>query len=142
MADRTDHSKSLTGIWNGLYTYPAEVRMPESHFVATLFDGGVFLSGTIHENMQRGDGTAIPANAAVDGTRDGNHVAFIKSYDGLSGLGHSVHYVGTLAEDGDEIEGQWHIHTRRGDLFSGRFLMIRTRGKRAAVETEAFEHAR
>ena len=49
MSDGTN----LTGVWNGLYTYQAGARTPESHFVAVILDMAGSLSGTIHETMNR-----------------------------------------------------------------------------------------
>ena len=141
MAGITEDRESLTGVWQGLYSYENQPGMPESHFVAVLFDGGTYLSGTIHENMNHRNGTASPANASVEGARDRDQVRFVKSYDGMSGIGHKVDYAGLISNEGNEIEGQWQIHSRQGYLFSGRFLMIRTRGPKAQATTKAFEHA-
>ena len=39
--------QNLTGVWNGLYTYPSD---RSTSFVATLIDSGGSLSGTTHES--------------------------------------------------------------------------------------------
>ena len=127
-------SQNLTGVWHGLYSYPAQYKMPESHFVATLIDGGAYFSGTIHEVM-RGRDKEVPANAMVEGTHDGNHVTFVKTYDGTSGHSHSLMYDGQLSSDATEIEGTW----RTTSGFSGTFLMIRNRGSGESVSVKIAE---
>lgn len=133
--------KSLTGVWHGLYTYSTEPEMPESHFVCTLLDSGGLLSGTIHEDMQQYRQGAIKANAMIQGKCVGTDVNFLKVYDGTGGQSHSVFYTGVLNAETDEIDGNWHIQHWQG-IFSGRFLMIRKRGRGEALTAEAFEYAR
>lgn len=116
---------NLTGVWDGLYRYPAGIRTPESAFTAVMFDSGGSLSGTIHETMKLGTHD-IPASAFLEGRIEGASVTFLKTYDGTGGQSHSVSYDGTLGADGNEIEGQWRIHADFG-VMTGRFLMIRTR---------------
>ncbi len=136
-AESSDNT-SLTGVWHGLYNYPARHRMPESHFTATIIDSGGALSGTIHEMMNHRDRPATEANAWVEGWVEGSQVHFIKAYDGTGGHVHSLAYDGTLNGERDEIEGRWTV-VKNG--FSGRFLMIRKRGQGAAAKVEAFEKA-
>lgn len=121
---------SLTGVWDGLYRYPARIRTPESAFTAVLFDVGGALSGTIHETMKLGTHD-IPASAFLEGTVAGSLVTFLKTYDGTGGQTHSVSYQGTLGADANEIEGQWRIHADFG-VMTGRFLMIRARRRAKA----------
>jgi hypothetical protein len=136
-----DRNDSLTGVWQGLYSYPPEAKMRESHFVATLFDTGGLLGGTIHENMNRLNGSVTPANASVDGRCDGDHVHFVKSYDGTGCLTHQVHYDGVLNADRTKVEGTWTIFSIRWGRQGGRFLMVRDRPLASAAKAEAFEKA-
>jgi hypothetical protein len=74
--------------------------------------------------------------ATLSGSRHGNVVTFIKSYDGAGpDYQNPVAYEGALNGDATEIEGRWTI---RG-LFSGTFLMIRSAGKAQSVERKANE---
>jgi hypothetical protein len=130
-------SAPLTGVWDGLYRYPAGIRTPESVFTAVLFDSGGTLSGTIHETMKLGS-HEIPASAFLEGRVAGEAVTFLKTYDGTGGQSHSVSYDGTLGAGGNEIEGEWRIHADFG-VMTGRFLMIRARGTAKAKRTRKAE---
>ncbi|MCC6920603.1 MAG: hypothetical protein IT548_15505 [Alphaproteobacteria bacterium] len=132
-------SERLTGVWDGLYRYPAGIRTPESTFTAVLFDGGGALSGTIHETMKLG-AHDIPASAFLEGRVAGRTVTFLKTYDGSGGQSHSVSYDGTLGDNGDEIEGEWRIHADFG-VMTGRFVMIRARRHAKAKRTRVAEKA-
>ena len=123
---------TLTGVWNGLYSYANAVQ-PESSFTAVLFDTAGQLSGTIHETMMLTGGRATPASAFVEGAAIGTQVTFSKTYDGTNGQTHTVTYEGQLSGDAGEIEGTWQVRTAWG-LLTGRFLMIRAR--RAAQGAE------
>lgn len=124
---------SLTGIWQGLYSY-SDGR-EGAPFVATLMELGGVISGTTHEPCPTGDSPCGLAFAEVAGRREGRTVTFAKTYDGTGGLSHTVLYEGTLSSDGTEIEGAWTIPGDR----SGRFMMIRGGGKKegAALEMAA-----
>lgn len=134
-----DREKSPTGVWHGIYTYLSRNALPDSHFVATIIDGGVHLSGTIHETMNMYRGEALPANAALTGQHDGNEVSFIKTYDGTGDQHHSVAYIDQLSADRLEIEGGWRIRSIYGKC-RGRFIMIRSRGQAETAAIEIAEH--
>lgn len=123
----------LTGIWDGLYSYTRSGEL-ESTFTAVLFQTGSHLSGAIHETMRRRRGN-VAANAELEGSVEGKHVAFIKHYDGTGGQQHSVVYEGNLS--GDEIEGIWTIPSPPGN--TGRFLMIRGRKVENRAEKSVLE---
>lgn len=124
-------SESLTGVWQGRYTYGSGQGCA---FVATLMEIGSFLSGTTHE-LNEAAGTGEELFAMVEGSRRGRVVAFTKTYDGSGGWDHAVRYEGKLSGDGTEIEGRWSI----GDSASGSFLMLRSGGKAATVARRAVE---
>ena len=128
-----DLSKSLTGVWNGLYSYPA--LMEPVSFVATLIDAGASLSGTTHESCEVRPGVTDALFAAIDGARSGFSVDFTKHYDGSGGWDHVVFYDGTLSADGTEIEGRWQVP----GAMTGKFLMIRNVAKARALTREVFE---
>jgi hypothetical protein len=134
-----EDSKNLTGVWHGLYSYQA-YREPV-YFVATLIDGGSFLSGSTHESEIGETGAPLTLFASIDGSRSGSSVDFIKSYDGSGGWSHSVSYGGQLNADATEIEGQWHVANSNAGKASGKFLMIRSRGATETVVRHAFEKA-
>ena len=111
-------AKSLTGVWQGLYTY-SDGRSVS--FVATLIESGQALSGTIHEPRTFGLGTGETLYATLVGGRSGNMVSFVKTYQNAGMRDHSVDYEGSLNGERTEIEGRWDI----SGVYSGKFLMIR-----------------
>lgn len=119
---------TLTGVWHGQYAYP--MALEPVHFVATLIDSGGAISGSTHETTGRPGEGSQRRLAIVEGARDGANVRFVKIYAPASADHQDVIYTGALNADRSEIEGTWMIP---GD-WSGRFLMIRSRGTAAAVE--------
>jgi len=124
-------AENLTGIWQGLYTYPYGSSVS---FVATLIDSGGSFTGSIHEPCSLGSGRTI--FAMLEGSCDGHTVSFLKRYQN-AGPQYSapVKYRGTLSKDATEIEGRWTIWK----IFSGKFVMIRSAGKAAEVEHKQSE---
>ena len=117
MAERIEaNADDLTGVWNGLYSYPDGRSVA---FVATLIQHGRALSGATNERCQHAPGGTLFATLA--GSREGGAVAFRKTYDGtVPGYG-MVDYAGSLNAEATEIEGRWTI----AGMWSGKFLMIR-----------------
>ena len=132
----TEHARqgpeNLTGVWQGLYTYPYGQSVS---FVATLIDSGGSFSGTIHEPCVLGDSPNKTLYATLDGTRQDSAVSFLKTYQDAGPNYGSVQYDGALNGDATEIEGRWNI----GGVWSGKFLMIRSAGKAAEVEQKVSE---
>jgi hypothetical protein len=129
----THQDSSLTGVWHGLYSYP---EFAESvYFVATLIQSGGSISGTIHEAEIGRNGAPLTLYASVSGSVDKPNVDFAKTYDGSGGWSHTVTYSGLLNDDWSEIDGTWTIQ----DVWSGRFLMIRSRLASEAKAREVFE---
>jgi hypothetical protein len=119
--------ENLTGVWQGLYTYPAGASVS---FVATLIESGQTLSGAIHEPRTHGAGRGETIYATLLGSRSGSGsaISFVKTYDRAAGPGYGrVDYEGTLNGDRTEIEGRW----KAPGAGSGKFLMIRSAGKAA-----------
>ena len=131
--ERSAGERNLTGIWNGLYTYP---HGQSTSFVATLIDAAGSLSGTTHEPSTSGDAPGATLLAALSGSRRASAVTFTKRYDppGPS-TASPVVYEGALNADGTEIEGRWII----AQVWSGKFLMIRSAGQETAVTRKAVE---
>ncbi len=123
---------SLTGVWHGLYSY--RIYREPVYFVATIIDGGSFISGGTHESEVGETGAPLTLFASIDGSKSGAAVSFTKTYDGAAGWDHAVAYDGTLNADRTEIEGTWSI----GVEASGRFLMIRSRGVTEQVARKRF----
>jgi hypothetical protein len=121
--------RNLTGIWNGLYTYQ-DGR--STAFVATLIENGGSLSGTTHETST----LSAVLYASLVGSRRDSAVTFTKTYDQPDAFHLSpVLYEGALNGEGTEIEGRWTIVK----AWSGKFLMIRSPGKKAKAARKAFE---
>jgi hypothetical protein len=129
----TDDTQNLTGVWHGLYTYPAGTSVS---FVATLIEAGGHLGGSTHEPCVAAICLSDTVYATLSGSWQGNAVTFIKTYDNAGpDYQNPVAYEGTLSGDATEIEGRWTI---RG-LLSGTFLMIRSASKAETVERKAHE---
>jgi hypothetical protein len=125
---------NLTGVWNGLYTYPDGRSVA---FVATLIESGGALSGTTHEP---GVGAGVPSGtlyATLAGSRADNAVSFCKTYDGDLPQFRAVEYAGTLNGEATEIEGRWIIPS----VWSGKFLMIRPDPDAARAERKIAQRA-
>jgi hypothetical protein len=135
MSERSNDGVDLTGIWQGLYTYP-EINRSVS-FVATLIDLHGSFTGMTHEPCVFRDrpGTTLYANLA--GHRQQHDVTFEKTYEAAGAGYDTVHYEGRLSSDGNEIEGRWTIAPIR----SGTFLMIRSAGKTEARRRKAMARA-
>ncbi|MGR4864793.1 hypothetical protein [Caulobacter sp. LARHSG274] len=122
---------NLTGIWQGLYSYPR--RLKPVTFTATLIESGAWLSGSVHETAQDQWGDWLEVCATLLGKRAERTVGFTKTYDGENGWNHSVVYDGVLSNDATEIEGRWSTPE-----WSGRFLMIRPEGRRVRALNAIF----
>jgi hypothetical protein len=131
----TEATTNLTGVWQGLYSYPAAVAPVP--FTATVLESGAWVSGAVHEVAYDEYGVAEVFSTLL-GKRAGARLTFTKTYDGAAGWEHDVFYAGKLSVDGSEVEGTW---TLPGE-FSGRFLMIRSQGARVASLRAAFETLR
>jgi hypothetical protein len=124
--------RNLTGVWNGLYTYP-DGR--STAFVATLIESGGSLSGTTHESSILSAGGGATLYASLAGSRSDATVSFIKTYDQPDAFHRSpIVYEGALNGDGTEIEGRWTI----AEVWSGKFLMIRSPGQTEKAERKEF----
>ena len=125
-------AESLTGVWQGLYTYPIGLSVS---FVATLIESGRTLSGSIHEPRVLVAGVGDTLYATLLGSRSGSAVSFIKTYESAGPSYGRVDYEGKLNGQGTEIEGRWNIP----GVHSGKFLMIRSAGKAATATQKKSE---
>jgi hypothetical protein len=124
--------RNLTGVWNGLYSYP-DGR--STAFVATLIESGGSLSGTTHEPSTLGKNPGATLYASLLGSRHDGAVTFTKTYDRPDEIHRSpIVYEGALNSEGSEIEGRWTI----AGVWSGKFLMIRSPGRELEVSRRAF----
>lgn len=130
---RSAGERNLTGIWNGLYTYP---HGQSTSFVATLIESAGALTGTTHESSTLGEAPGTTLFAVIVGSRRDSAVTFTKRYDPPGPSTSSpVRYEGALNADATEIEGRWII----AQMWSGKFLMVRSAGQKATVSREAVE---
>jgi hypothetical protein len=123
----------LTGVWDGLYTYPHLGKSVA--FVATLIETQTAFTGSTHEPRVFRDGSGATLYATLAGARHNGTVMFRKTYEAAGPNYDTVDYEGTLNADGTEIAGRWII--RRA--WSGTFLMIRSAGKAETVSRKAVE---
>jgi len=128
-------AKNLTGIWQGLYTYPYEYDAVP--FGATLIETPGWLTGSTQEICSIGPDTGALLCATLEGHRLDQTVSFIKTYDGSADNYRTVHYQGTITADGNEIEGIWRVTPR----WRGRFLMVRSGSAEIEEKREAFQKA-
>ena len=89
------HANNLTGIWQGLYSYPQ--ALAPVGFTATLLESGSWLSGSVHEVAQNEHGADVEVYATLLGTRKDQDIDFTKTYDGTNGWTHAVFYRGCSA---------------------------------------------
>jgi hypothetical protein len=111
-------SQDLTGVWNGLYSYPDGRSVT---FVATLIESGSMLTGSTHEPCVDADCPAGTLFANLMGSRAGSAVNFRKTYEAAGPRFGTVNYDGRLNAEATEIEGRWSIP----GVWSGKFMMIR-----------------
>ncbi len=115
-------SLDLSGLWQGLYSYPqGRGRNPVS-FSAKLKDADGWLDGATSEVGEVGAARGLTISATLQGRRTGRSVTFLKTYDGEFRGYDAVQYAGEVRDGGDEIEGRWTVP----GSWSGAFLMIRT----------------
>jgi hypothetical protein len=133
----SNSNDNLTGVWHGLYSYDA--ALAPVYFVATLMSGPAWISGTSHEATNEIEGQALTLFAAIEGSREGSAISFVKTYDGTGGWSHCVPYTGTLSPDGLEIEGTWVVQEEGYLTTTGRFLMIRSNGASEALVRQVYE---
>lgn len=127
---------SLTGLWHGLYHYPA--LLAPVFFTATVISHGAGFSGSTTERATGfRDGRARVVSASLAGQVGGATVTFTKTYDGTGGWRHAVSYEGRLSGDRTEVEGTWRVP---GD-WRGRFLMVRAGRMGEAELRRAFAEA-
>jgi hypothetical protein len=98
--------------WQGQYGYN-DARTPVP-FSWTLVISGSKLEGKSTEPATFGNGSASNLTANLVGTIVGKHVSLIKTYDGSSGVTHSVRYTGDFSANGKEIAGNWTIDNITG----------------------------
>ena len=102
----------LTGAWYGTYAYPDNgAAQPSVRFRLNLIQNGSKISLNVKEPKTFGDGNASFLYAFGTGQYDPTtrELKFTKTYDGASGVSHSVEYTGTISEDGSKVEGNWNI---------------------------------
>jgi hypothetical protein len=118
-----DASASLTGLWHGQYSYPADQSLSPVPFEATLIEAEAWLGGSVTERVMHGRLKGQVLYATVSGHRQGHAVNFAKTYEENTGNYKTVAYGGVLSADGLEISGEWRVGG-----WSGPFLMIRSGG--------------
>lgn len=114
---------SLTGVWQGRYTYNGGPQPVE--FVATLIESGSHIGGTTHEPGGAIGKPGQSAHGVLSGSREGAHVLFTKTYE--NGHEHAIEYDGMVNPEATEITGNWIIFGEWG----GSFQMIRAGGNKA-----------
>ena len=135
MAEGNSDPMDLSGVWDGLYSYPTS--KPPVPFRATLKELNSWLDGVIEETGTAGDARGVPISAIVQGRRTGSSLTFVKLYSGAHRYYDSVNYLGAVNEEGTEIEGRWTISGN----WSGTFLMIRSAGIPTSVTDAVKERA-
>lgn len=93
---------NLNGMWLGTYW---QQKQPV-RFEMTLVQGDNTLSGRVLDDNYLGE-------ASLVGTVSGRSIRFTKTY--LTSSRHSVHYTGTISEDGNRMQGQWKINLISGE---------------------------
>ena len=131
-----DSDIDLTGQWSGLFNYPD--GGPATPFEAELRESAGCVTGTTTEPGDTIASAGQILHAVIDGRRDGSSVRFLKMYDGAIQDYDVVHNEGVVHADGDEIDGRWTVP----GIWSGTFLMVRTRKEEQAAERKVSEEVR
>ena len=97
--------QNLTGVWNGLYTYP---NGRSTSFVATLIDSGGSLSGTTHEPGLAG-GTLSWLSAGLSQRQIAVWLSPRPTSGPTSCIASRSSTKARLNGDATEIEGRWTI---------------------------------
>lgn len=99
--------------WQGQYAYP-DGREPVV-FIMTLDSAGDgSFTGDSEEPATFGNGSSPTLTATLDGATRGPLIRFTKTYDGSGGQTHSVEYEGKISNDGNSINGAWHLGSYGG----------------------------
>jgi hypothetical protein len=123
----------LSGRWHGFYSYGGAGQ--SCAFEAELRDHHGEIVGIAYEVAQFGPDPGATLSASIEGRRAGSAVDFAKTYDEVALASYTIHYAGSLAEGGNEIEGTWAIPGQN----HGTFLMIREGGAEAEAERQVEE---
>lgn len=126
-------AENLSGFWVGRYDYAGGFGKPVQ-FLVNLHDDGGALSGTISEPNEIGKSSS-ELHAIISGSREGNDVFFIKTYDGASDAAHRVDYAGTVNSEGTEISGHWLLSSASGNFVMTREILATE--EELAMEEEA-----
>jgi hypothetical protein len=86
--------------WAGTYYYPDGRRAV--YFTLQLQENGGTIAGTIDE-----DDSGTSFHSTVSGSISGQHVSFVKQYDGTNGRSNTVNYEGELNQDRTSLSGTW-----------------------------------
>ena len=127
--------QNITGVWQGLFSYPRQYRA--AAFTATLIEARAGFTGSTTEIAVGGARSGMAVSAFLTGSRTDRHVTFTKQYEGPDEPNHAVEYEGHVSDDFLEIDGRWFIP----GSWSGRFLMIRSGGRSVETARAAFEKA-
>lgn len=128
---------NLSGVWQGLFSYPDGRNRDPVSFVATLAELDGWIDGTTEEPGATAETSGLALRATIQGRRTGRTLTFLKLYDGRPRGYDTVTYQGAINDDASEIEGRWSIPGN----WSGSFLMIRSSRPEVALEREAAEEA-
>ena len=117
---------NLSGRWTGSYAYPGSLSPVP--FEAEVRDDGGKISGLTSESGVEN----VPQHASFAGQHDDHDIAFTKIYDSHDEWFEPIDYRGAIDADGCEISGTWSMMND----WSGPFVMVRPKPKRAEIEAE------
>lgn len=110
-------AESVHGLWRGVYWGNGEAR---TNFAVQIDDlPGPEFAGKMAETNNFGDPNDAHLWADIFGEEDGNHIHFIKVYNGTGGVSHTVNYSGRYLS-ARRIVGSWEVNGG-----TGRFEMSR-----------------
>jgi len=109
--DHVKPGEKLTGVWRGWFQYPQGAVQSPVPFQMVLVQDGSTVVGFLKEPNTFGTRREPWQAAALKGRFDEQtgKLTFTKTYDGTAGPSHDVEYAGTLANDGNKVEGDWNI---------------------------------
>lgn len=133
----------LTGVWKGVFHYPARAARRPVQFTAVLVDEAEEIRGLIVESNTFGRSGEPWLHAWVSQgryDRRSQQVKFTKRYVGTAQVDHGVLYQGDLSEDATRLSGTWRIPGDWGSTFQLEKLPDTGSGRMSGVWSGFFRY--
>lgn len=130
--------KTLTGVWTGVFDYAGGWGEATPFNAIVTETGGIFTGEVVEPNTIAAD-ALHEIFASIVGARIGLDVSFVKTYESLVGVDHTIEYHGVCDADLRRIRGDWTIDGGRNGR--GPFIMNRSNSGAEEEAETTFELA-